>query len=370
MAEDNKFRIAFFISSLGGGGAERVILNLAKVFSRKGYQVDIVLGRLEGDYCGQVPPGVELVDLKANRVIACLIPLIKYLVKHKPSVLLSAGHHHNLMAVWAAKLALTKTKVFISEHNTLSYSIQHQKNLRDKLLPFLMKRTYIRAEGIIAVSAGVADDLALHLGIPRSMIQVIYNPIVDEELLERAKLEVDDDWFAFGQPPVVLSAGRLVGLKDFPLLLKSFALVRKEIDSRLMILGEGDKRPQIEALVKELGLDDVVSLPGFVENPYAYMKRARAFVLSSRWEGLPNVLIEAMACGTPVISTDCPSGPREILEDGQYGLLVPVGNEKAMAEAILKVLKNQPQQDKWSKRVEEFSVERITSKYLDLMLHE
>jgi glycosyltransferase involved in cell wall biosynthesis len=360
--------IALFLLTLDGGGAERVIVNLAKAFTGDGYRVDIVLAKKQGVYLAEVPDVVSIVDLHAPRVLACLPALLKYLNNNKPQALLAAGHHTNLIAIWAAKLAKVKPRVFVSEHNTLSYSINHRQNLRDRLLPILMRCSYKSADGIIAVSAGVADDLATRLKINRDKIDVIYNPIVDQELLRKAEYQIEHPWFKPGQPPVIISAGRFVELKDFPTLIKAFAIVREKYPVRLLLLGEGDKRGELEQLVRQLGMEDDVFMPGFVNNPYAYMKKARVFVLSSKWEGLSNVLIEAMACGTLLISTDCPSGPREILEDGKYGLLVPVGNEKAMAEAILKALKNQPQKGSWSERVKDFSVDHITSKYLDLML--
>ncbi|NLO89188.1 MAG: glycosyltransferase, partial [Clostridia bacterium] len=187
---------------------------------------------------------------------------------------------------------------------------------------------------VVAVSQGVADDLVKTTGLMRELIKVIYNPIVTPELLEKAKESIGHPWFKPGQPPVILSAGRLTAAKDFPTLIHAFARVRAERLARLMILGEGEERPNLESLVRELGLESDVSMPEFVENPYAYMARAAVFVLSSAWEGFGNVLVEAMAVGTPVVSTDCPSGPAEILEGGKWGKLVPVGDVEKLAKAL------------------------------------
>jgi glycosyltransferase involved in cell wall biosynthesis len=205
-----------------------------------------------------------------------------------------------------------------------------------------MKRlSYPWAQGVIAVSEEAADDLARVLNVPRWQIHVIYNPTYDDALLERAKEPVEHAWFRSGEPPVILGVGRLTHQKDFATLLRAFARVRKEVVCRLVILGEGDERARLQALAEELGVRRDVDLPGFVENPYAYMARAAIFVLSSRYEGLPNVLIEALACGVPVVSTDCPSGPREILLDGDAGVLIPVGDHDKMAQEIIHVLWDQ-----------------------------
>jgi glycosyltransferase involved in cell wall biosynthesis len=201
-------------------------------------------------------------------------------------------------------------------------------------MPYLIRKSYPSADGIIAVSSGVADDLAEATGIPRESIDVIYNPVVTPEVATASREAVDHPWLAPGEPPVVMGIGRLTPKKDFTTLLQAFAEVRREVPARLMILGEGPERAVLEGLVRTLDLAANVALPGFVGNPYAYLARASLFVLSSRWEGLPTVLIEAMFCGAPVVSTDCPSGPREILNGGRYGRLVPVGDLAALAQAI------------------------------------
>ncbi len=190
----------------------------------------------------------------------------------------------------------------------------------------------------MAVSRGAADDLARTLGIPRERVEVVYNPVITPAILARAKMALDHPWFAPGQPPVIIGVGRLTRQKDFPTLIRAFAEVRRQRSARLIILGEGEERAALEALIAELGVGDDVSLPGFHENAMAYMARAALFVLSSAWEGLPTVLIEALAAGTRVVSTDCPSGPREILQGGRLGALVPVGDSGALARAMTDAL--------------------------------
>jgi glycosyltransferase involved in cell wall biosynthesis len=206
----------------------------------------------------------------------------------------------------------------------------------------LVRWSYPRADAVVAVSDGVADDLARRLRVPRSRIHVVPNPIVTPDLADLARRRVDPTSFAAGAVPVILGVGRLTMQKRFDLLIEAFARVRRRHDARLMILGEGEDRPQLEALIRQLGLEQQVALPGFVANPFAYMARARVFVLSSAWEGLPGVLIQALACGTAVVATDCDSGPREILQGGRLGRLVPVGDVAALADAISSTLDEPP----------------------------
>jgi glycosyltransferase involved in cell wall biosynthesis len=235
---------------------------------------------------------------------------------------------------------------------------------------FLLRRFlwfYSWADAIAPVSEGVAEDLTHLARRPLKQMQVIYNPVVTPQLFEKANEPVEHEWFATNAPPVILGVGRLSVQKDFPTLIRAFALVRKHIPARLMILGEGEDRSQLEVLIEELGLSADVTLPGFVSNPYAFMSKAGVFALSSVYEGLPTVLIEAMAVGTPVVSTDCPSGPREILDGGKYGSLVPVKDVQAIADAILTQLTSQKNTAVAQQRSQSFSLETAVNKYLKLI---
>ncbi|WP_438317029.1 glycosyltransferase [Candidatus Caldatribacterium sp. SIUC1] len=358
-------KLALFLPSLRGGGAERVMVNLARGFVERGLQVDLVLAKAEGPYLSQVPKEVPVVDLGARRVLCSLPGLIRYLRREQPQAMLSALNHANIVAIWAKFLARVKTRLVVSEHSTLSFSTENAPSVRAKFMPFLIRVFYPYADAVVAVSRGVAEDLIARTGLPAEKIKVIYNPVVTPELFTKAEEPLDHPWFRQGEPPVVLGVGRLTKPKDFPTLIRAFALVRKERPARLMILGEGEERPNLEILVRKLGLEGEVALPGFVENPYKYMKRAAVFVLSSRWEGFGNVLVEAMALGTPVVATDCPSGPAEILEDGKWGRLVPMGNHEALAEAILQVLRGEKVHA--SARALMFSVERILREYVNVL---
>jgi len=367
-SKSKRVDIALFVPSLRGGGAERVMVNLARGFSEQGYKVDLVLQRAEGPFLSKVPDEVRIVDLRTKRMALALFPLISYLRREKPRSLLAAMTHTNIVALLARKLARVETRVVVSEHNTISIISHTSKTLRSRFLPLIAKRLYYWADAVIAVSKGVADDFAEFLKFPREKIRVIYNPVVTPEILEKAEEPLEHPWFKPGEPPVILGVGALTKQKDFPTLIHAFALVRRERPARLVILGKGEERPRLEALVRELDLEKDVALPGFVDNPYKYMKHAAVFVLSSRWEGLPTVLIEAMACGTPVVTTDCPSGPREILEEGKYGALVPVGDARELAKAIMKALVDTSQREIIKAKLYEFSLESAVGKYMDVLL--
>ena len=356
-------RLALFTTFLGSGGAERVTVNLAKGFRDYELKVDLVLTRF-GPRQYEIPSGVRLINIGAPRIYAALPGVIHYLRRAKPDIVLSAGAVVNVTVLLAWRLARSRARIFVAEHFIQSEATRNSRDWRVKLLPTFIRKTYPWADGIVAVSKGAANDLAKIAPTLKHKIRVIYNPVVSEELFVKAKQPLNHPWFCKGEPPVILATGRLTPLKDFTTLIRAFALVRKERPARLMILGEGKDRARLEALVRELGLEKDIALPGFVDNPYQYMKRAAVFVLSSRWEALPTALIEAMACGCPVVSTDCPSGPAEILENGKWGRLVPVQSPEPLARAILETLE-QPIFS--TERAKYFSLDRATKEYLRLL---
>jgi glycosyltransferase involved in cell wall biosynthesis len=361
-----KQRLSFFLPGLYGGGAERVVLNLVKGIASRGYPLDMVLARAEGPFLNEVPNSVRLIDLKASRVLSSTPGLARYLRQERPAAL-SSILYANLVAVWAKRMTGMSQRVILAEHNTLSSVVEGVVDPRWGIYPRLARWFYPWADGIIAVSTGVADDLAQMIKIPRESIQVVHNPIVTPDLFEKSRAIPDYPWFRNGQPPVVLAVGRLTKQKAFDVLIRAFFEVKKNHRVRLMILGEGEERPALEGLIKEYGLEQDIILPGFVQNPYPYMTHAAVFVLSSRWEGLPTVLVEAMALGTPVISTDCPSGPREILLDGKYGQLVPVEEPFALASAIASSLSTDvihPPRESWRS----FELESVVDQYIDILL--
>ena len=332
--------IAFFLPTVRGGGAQRVIVNLVQGITERGVSVDLVLAAATGVFLDQLPAAARVVDLRAGRLIRSLMPLTRYLRRERPRVLVSSMSHANLIALWAGRLAGGSTPVVVTVHETLSESTRG--HLGGAVEPRLLRMFYPWAAGVVAVSRGAADDLARSSGLPRERVQVVYNPVITPAVLAMARRDPQHPWFATGQPPVVLGVGRLTPQKDFPTLLRAFGEVRRKLPARIMILGEGTERRRLEALAEELGVRDDVAFPGFRDDAVAYMARSALFVLSSTWEGLPTVLIEALMTGTRVVSTDCPSGPREILQDGRLGALVPVGDHRALAEAMHGALTRPP----------------------------
>ncbi len=371
------------MSNLAGGGAQRRTLTLAHEFARCGHQVDLVVITADGPLREHVHSPVRLVLLETGmhqlplvrhvprfRVGASVSALARYLRRERPDVLLSAASHVNLAAVWAHRLSGTDTRLVLRASNHISRAAFNTKRLPRPFLQVFARLFYPWADAVVAVSTDVAQDLLKITGMPREQVTVIHNPVVTPELDQRARESIDHPWFREGEPPVVLGAGRLASQKDFPTLVRAFARLRSNRPARLMILGEGKgrRRSKLAALAEQLGVADDVALPGFVDNPYPFMAHSAAFVLSSAWEGLPGALIEAMACGCPVISTDCPGGSREILAGGEYGPLVPVGDAVALAKAIEGVMDSPPDSASLRARAEQFSIDGAVKQYLDVLL--
>ena len=399
MPDGEPGKLAVFLPDLSGGGVARVMLNVADALACRGHRVDLVLCRATGPYLNQVPESVDVVTLRRSpfglgraqsvavepkalptlllpvvlprrpsKTIAYLRDLVRYLRRERPAGLLSAKSHTNLTALWGRRLAGGPTRVVISEHSHLSGALRSRRQWRWRFVTPLVRRTYPRADAIVGVSDGVAADLSRLAHLPRERVTTIYNPVVTPDMHAKARAPLDHHWFHPDAPPIVLGIGRLVSQKDFPTLLRAFARVRAQRPARLMILGEGKLRAELETLARTLEIAADVALPGFVENPYAYMARAAVFALSSAWEGLSNVVIEALACGCPVVSTDCPSGPAEILAGGTYGTLVPVGDETALAQAICDTLDNPPHRERLIERSQFFSADRAVKQYERLLL--
>lgn len=333
----NSKKIALFMPTLAGGGAERVMLTLAESFIRQRFDIDVVVSRTDGErgvLRTEVPAGAHLVDLAAPRLISSICGFAAYLRRAQPCSVVSAITDANCAAVCARALSGTHPRLVISQHSNMSLSAANATTMRRKHFPTFCRWTYPRADAVVAVSAGVADDLTNTIGIPRQRVKVIYNPVITSAMLSASLEPVNHPWFRPGEPPVLLGVGRLVPEKDFATLIRAFALLRKHRPARLVLLGEGEQRTMLTTMIKKLGVDEDSALLGFTHNPYTFMRAANVLVLSSRYEGLSNVIIEALACGTQVVSTDCPSGPAEILENGKWGQLVPVGDPERLASAI------------------------------------
>jgi glycosyltransferase involved in cell wall biosynthesis len=396
-------RIALVFEDFAGGGVQRSMLRTADELVGRGFAVDLVVGRAAGPLLSEVPPQARVVELerssrwrlragayavadrtifeslvrskKARKSTRYLPALIRHFRSRRPNAVLAATTRYNLMVLWARRLAGLAASVIVSQRDQSSDPTLSPGLLRCGHPATLIRRSYVQADAIVAVSNGVADDLATCAGIPRSRITTVYNPVVGPDLLAKAQHSLDHPWFAPGAPPVILGVGRPVPQKDFATLIRAFVRVRVQRPVRLLILGEPEESHaeyarKLRALPKELDVAEDVSFSGFVVNPFAYMARAAVFVLSSVHEGLPGALIQALACGCPVVSTDCPFGPAEILDGGRFGAIVPIADDRAMAAAIVAALDHPIAAERLRARAELFSVERAVDRYLELMFGE
>jgi glycosyltransferase involved in cell wall biosynthesis len=394
-------RIALILPALTAGGVERSTFSLAAGLLARGLAVDLVVYKPDGPMRAELPTSIRVVPLRACSSLMArlhalaadpvgigvmLLPvlavrrvpnayrylpaLVEYLRTTRPAALITAFPFENLLGVAARRLAGTDTRLIVTERNTTTRSTREGTKRKRRFLPSLLLRQYPMADAVVAVSDGVADGLATTTGLSRHRITTIYNPVVSQDMPAKAAEPAPHPWLEPGQPPVVMGLGRLVPQKDFPTLIRAFARVRAERPARLLIVGPGsaDAQAELRALATALGCDEDTDLPGLTLNPFAYLARAGVFVLSSLHEGLPGVLIQALACGCPAVSTDCPSGPAEILDGGRYGTLVPVGDDAAMAEAILATLAHPPERSVLAARGAEFSVDRAVERYLELLL--
>ncbi|WP_081785946.1 glycosyltransferase [Halomonas sp. BC04] len=358
--------IIFFLPSFRGGGAERVMVSLANKFSQEGFNVVILVCQADGPYRKLVLKDVQIVELATTRTSWALPKLVLYLWRSSPEVILSTMPHANVVISMAHMLAFSKSHLFLREANVEP----KKKNniITDFFVNLLGRLFYSRAQRVIAVSDSVAKCVITHRGVNADSVVKAYNPVVDDALLSMSNQAPQHPWLEKGQVknnPVILAAGRLTHAKGFDNLIHALSLLENK-NVRLLILGEGAGREALNEIIVDYGLGSRVSMPGFVDNPFSYMKRSSVFVLSSRWEGLPNTLIQAMACGAPVISTDCPGGSSEILEGGVWGKLVPVDNPGALAEAIQQTLEDDNHPDV-VRRAQDFTVEASLQRYMQIM---
>lgn len=359
-------KITFFTRHLKIGGLERVIVNLANRLSSLSHDVDIVTAIEEGSLVKDVSNDVRVVNLQSGRVIHSIIPFISYLYQNRPEVVYSGNDSINHLLAICNFLGLIPARLVVSLHIQLSRLSRVDGVWYSNAIPWFAKWTYRCADHVVAVSKDAANDLQSITGNLGDRISVIYNPVVDDTLREKAKEDVVHPWIEDPSTPVILGIGRATPQKNFPLLVRAFEQVLKQTNAKLMILGGGPELSTVREEVGKRGLEDHVELLGYVSNPYAYLARASLYVLSSNFEGLPTTIIEALACGCPVVSTDCPSGPREILEDGRWGTLVPVGDAEALANAMVDTLANPPDSSQLKQRAETFSVDTAVEKYREV----
>lgn len=362
-------KVVFYQHAIFNGGIERVVFELAAEMMRRGIAVEIVVNQPTIFFEQMNPPaGLTVKVLQAKGLFGRLSRLKAYLRENQPEILISTGHFSNEIAALTKLDRRLKTKVIASEHTAQSVELRSLswKSPRRHLVPLFARLTYHLPDGLMAVSQGVQRDAEALFARRPGQIRTIYNPVDFERVKARSQEDLDHPWLAPGQPPVILGIGRLEHQKDFPTLLRALVEVRKVREARLMLLGEGSQRLALEALTADLGLGEAVQFLGFHSNPYPYLRKAKVFALSSEWEGLPITLIEALSLGIPIVSTDCPSGPFEILEGGKYGRLVPMKSPQALAEGVLAVL-DQPHTPPPAAALSRFNVVTVVDQYLDLV---
>ncbi|MCJ7499376.1 glycosyltransferase [bacterium] len=361
--KNTKPLITFTAPALGGG-IGRTIVNLANAFVDLDYPVNLLLDEPQHLYEGSLRAGIETHHLETSNVIGGVLFFGNYIRRQRPSVLLTPVVRHTMLAVRTKYLLRAQFKIFPLIHNTYSRSFWNLAPGKKDRCIRKIRKYYSQCDGIIAVSRGVADDLCTLTGFSEDRVKTLYNAVVTEELGNSALDQVDHPWFTPGQPPVIISVGRLHFQKNYPLLIESFELVRRHMRCRLMIVGDGDEREDLEARARSSVYSDDIHLTGHQNNPFALVKRSSVFVLSSLYEGLPTVLIEALAVGTPVVSTDCMSGPAEILDHGRYGPIVPMGDPEALSRAIMEVLRNPLPSETLIKASERYRDRNVAVSYL------
>ena len=357
--------VCIFIHSFQGGGAERVAVTLANSIIKHGCHVQVVVQTKDGPWREKLDPRTEVLVL-GGRARGLPFKMGNYLRCYRPMAVISFMTGFNIVAIIAAALSGWRGRLIVSERTSLQETWRKCGPWWSWVLWGVMRSLYRRADLIVAVSQQLANDLVMELNLLAEKVVAIPNPLSVEEIRGAAMDPVSHRFFSEGVP-VLIAVGRLYPQKDFPTLIRAVADLRERRDVRLIVLGEGPARSELEALVKSLGLSDVVDLPGFVSPPWPWMARADVFALSSWAEGWPNVLAEALALGVPVVATDCPTGPREILDGGRFGRLVPVGDVSAMSAAIEAMLDDPPDRAILRGRADEWSTERVIDAYLSCL---
>lgn len=362
--------IPVFASFSGAGGVERMLVNLMRGFVDFGHPVDLLMAGRDSPHLTRLPGAVRRIHLGSRHTLPCAIGLARYLRRERPETMLVAKDRAGRAATLARRLAGVDTRIVLRLGTNLSAAMRHRLALTRALRYFPIRLLYPSIDHIVAVSAGVAADTASVAHYPSERISVIRNPVITPELLREAALPCPHPWLQ--QPrgtglPVIVGAGRLQRQKDFATLIRAFAQLRAKRPCRLLLLGEGRGRTPLTELIAGLGIGADVELPGYQEHLYPFLANADLFVLSSAWEGSPNVLTEAMALGTPVVATDCPSGPRELLADGRFGPLVRVGDAAALSDAMARTLDGPLPPDVLTAAVSDYTQEVSTHRYLKLL---
>lgn len=369
--ELSKKAVSIHVPFLGGGGAERGMTNLASEMATRGVDVDIVVNSPEeSSYASDLHENVQVVDLGIRKHLLGVVALARYLQHRRPDVLITVqppSHPVSLVARAISGVDVTCV-ASVQNYHSREYEVDDGPSLLRRIILTVFPIALRRMEHVFAVAGRVKDDLVKKFGVAADHIDVVYNPIAAPDIDERARESVQHPWFE-EDVPVLLAVGRLEPQKNYSLLFRAFQNVYERRSVRLLVLGEGKERTRLEDLAEHLSIDEAIQMPGFVDNPFAYMRQADVYVMSSNWEGLPSVLIEALAVGGNIVATDCRSGPREILHGGAYGRLVPVGDDTALTDAILEALDDGRVVDQSSlqRRAQEFSPEAVSDRYIDLL---
>lgn len=337
--------IAIYTPTLGGGGAERTAVLLANALVEEGHKVNLLVADLteqKAKLVSELKPEVNLIDLNSSRVLMSIPKLCYWIKKNKPTTIISSQTHANIAVAFAAKLLKFEGKLILREVSTPSINLKKIQGFKLLVLKRLMSWAYTTCSVVVPVSYGVKENLENFLAIKLKNAKVIYDPVINDEIFKLAKEPIAHKWFTKDRKiPVILAVGRLTEAKNYELLIHSFKLVTQKIDANLIILGEGEDREKLEKLIEKLSLQNKVDLYGFEQNPFKYMENCDLYVMSSKWEGLPGALIQALALGAKIVSTDCPSGPREILRDGKNGILVLKEDEKEFEKFIIDGLESE-----------------------------
>lgn len=362
-----RIKVFFVLPNLLGGGAQRVTLNIINNLNYEKFKPTLVVLTTLGDYSGDISEDIELIHIGSSHVRYSFPELIKILREEEPDIIYSSLNYVNSTVILAREFSDKSIHTVVSEHNYLSRKAKVEAGVRNKV--WLMKFTYPKADKVVCVSEGMGKDLKKTLKLSDSKIKIIYNPVVNDNLIKLSRDSINSiPWFREDSKiPVILAAGRLTYQKGFKYLIHAFSLLKNNASARLCILGKGKERENLEKLAGKLGVNRDIMFLGFRDNPYKFMRRASIFVLSSLYEGLPTVLIEAMACGTPVVSTDCPSGPDEIITDEVNGLLVPTADAESLADALIRLIKDKTLAktlaENGRERADDFRVEKIVKEY-------
>jgi glycosyltransferase involved in cell wall biosynthesis len=360
-------RIACFFSTSGHSGVDRVAGNLIPALARRGYRVDLLKVRRHGPELPSLPKGVTVVDLGSRHTYACVLAVARYLRRYRPAAMLSDKDRVNRTALLARWISGTRTRLALRLGTTVSVDLASRGRFERWVQRTSIRTLYRFADAVIVNARSVADDLCAYTGLDRQRVRVAPNPAVDEAFFAAAPPRPDHPWFAEPEIPVIVAVGELGHRKDFPTLLRAFALLRRDRPARLVILGRGRQREELLRLAAELGVAPDVALPGFRPDAIRYMAHAAAFAFTSLWEGNPLVLVEALAVGAPVVAVDCPGGVREVMDGGRFGPLVPMQDPQALADALGRVLDDPAPRDFLRQAARPYAIEAGTDAYLDIL---